>query len=346
MKRSFFLKLLASALFFYALSRTVRPDALAEVLSRVEMPYVWLSFGISALMVLSSCLKWRWLLNHQQAHIPFLRLFRFYLIGYYFTNLLPSNMGGDVARSYYAGRDIGSQSHAAISVFMERITGMFLLLVLVLAAPAFRPWLYRHPAILAPAGGAMLLSGLLVWLMLSSAPPRGLLAVYRRLRPIRTASNQPAEPDRLERFLSRFRPKVARLQQRLADSARRLRTDRALLFRVASITLLFYALTWVNVFVTFRAFGVAVPLSGVAAVLPTAMIVAMLPLAPLASLGLAESSYVFYFGLLNVEAADALAMGLLLRLKLVTLGLLGLVCHLAPGIERLRSMETPHAPNG
>ncbi len=344
MKPTFFLKLLASALFFYALSRTVRGSALVDVLGRVQMRYVWLSFGVSALMVLSSCLKWCWLLRHQGGRVPFARLLRFYLIGYYFTNLLPSTMGGDVARSYYAGREIGSQGHAAISIFMERVTGMVLLLALVLVAPAFRPWLYRHPAIQAPAAGAALLTGLLVWLWISPAPLRGAIGLYRRLR--RKQGAAPDEADRVERLLLRFREKATRLHERLTDSARRLRADRALLFRVVWVTLLFYSLTWVNVFVSFRAFGVEVPLPGVAAVLPTAMIVAMLPLAPLAGLGLAEGAYVFYFGLLGVQAADALAMGLLLRLKLVTLGLLGLGCHLAPGVERVRPLEISHAANG
>lgn len=335
------LKLLASALFFFALSRTVRGEAFLEALSRVQPTYVALSFAMSGLMVLSSCVKWQWLLRHQGGQIPFLRLLRFYLVGYYFTNLLPSTMGGDVARSYYAGREMGSQGHAAISVFMERVTGMVLLLLLVMVAPAFRPWLYRHPAILIPAAGAAVLTCILIWLAVSPAPLQGVLSLYRRFRTARTGDEGELEggATRVERLLLRFRAKATALHERLADSARRLRADRALLLRVAMITLLFYGLTWLNVFVTFRAFGVEVPLSGVAAVLPTAMIVAMLPLAPLAGLGLAEGAYVFYFSLLEIPAADALAMGLLLRVKLVTLGLIGLACHLAPGIESFRPKE-------
>lgn len=340
MRLPFILKLLASLLFIAALARVVSGPAFLEALRRMDARYVAASFGVSALMVLSSCLKWQWLVQHQGSKVPFRRLLRFYLIGYYFTNLLPSNMGGDVVRSYYAGREIGSQGHAAISVFMERVTGMVLLLLLVLFAPWMRPWLYRQPAVWAPAAGALALTGLLVWLWLAPRPLARVVEGYLRWRG--RAGRRLETADRLERALTTFRGKASSLHERLVDSARRLKGDPVLLLKVALVTLLFYGLTWLNVWVSFRAFGVPVPLSGVAAVLPTAMVVAMLPLAPLASLGLAEGSYVFYFGLLGVAAPDALAMGLLLRLKLVTLGLLGLGCHLAPGVDRLHSLESPH----
>ena len=309
MKASFILKWLVSCTFFLVLARVVQTDAFVEMLRQADPVYVGVSFGLSFVMLGLSCAKWHILLRHQGRTINFIRLYRIYLIGYFYTNLLPSNVGGDVSRSYLAGREIGSQSDAAISVFMERLTGLLVLLFLVMVAPCLNPkQLYPHAAVWLPSLGSLVLLLILLWIY-RVPDPLGVLQRFGGCAP---------------GIFLWMREKAAAIHGRLVDSIQRLARDVTVVWIVGVMTLLFYLLTWINVWVTFKAFGVQIAIVDVAAILPTAMIVSMVPIVPLAGLGLAEGVYVYYFALLGVAPAGSLAMGLLLRSKLMVLGVVGL----------------------
>ena len=334
-------KLLISILFLSLILRVVQGSDFMQMLKEVDPPYLLISVALSVMMVAISCLKWYVLLAHQGSSVSYSILLQYYLIGYYFTTLLPSNMGGDAVRSYYAGRRIGSQTRAAVSVFIERISGLIFLLFLVAAAPMLHPRLYRHSAIWIPALWAICVFG--TWIVLNQArqlPSRIIDAVHWR----RGSSQERSWAPRIERFISFIRGKADRFRQKLISALRDLKSDRRVWAPVGLLTVLFYFLTWVNVYVTFRAFGVKVPFFEVAALVPACLLVAMIPIAPLASLGLAEGAYVFYFGLVGVLPAESLAMGLFLRCKLLLIGLIGLGIHLTHGqYIKERMSEGNHA---
>lgn len=320
MKLPFVFKIIISAVFLWVLAKVAGSDSFTAMVSQADPLYVAASFGLSFVMIALSCAKWRVLLGHQGRKVGFLRLYRIYFVGYFYTTLLPSAVGGDVARSYLVGREVGSQGDAAISVFMERFTGFIVLLLLMIVAPGFKPALYRESAVYVPALGSVLLLWVLWWVYRVEDPLGGIVD--------RLGERAPA-------FLQQARVKAMLIHGKLVDSIRRLGRNRNLLALVMVMTCMFYMLTWVNVWVSFKAFGVDVPILDVAAILPASMLLAMLPIVPLAGLGLAESVYVFYFGMLDVASPASLAMGSLLRLKLIFVGIIGWGCQMAPGIERL-----------
>jgi len=61
--------------------------------------------------------------------VGYWRLFSYYLIGQFYNLFLPTSVGGDVVRSYQLGKYSGSQSNALASVFVERYTGVLVLLL-------------------------------------------------------------------------------------------------------------------------------------------------------------------------------------------------------------------------
>ena len=124
-------RLLFAALFIAVLVRFFRGVDLGEQVRQFDWRFAVLSLLLSGAMVSISTWKWKVLLGQQGHALSFPHLLRVYFIGYYFSNFLPSNFGGDVVRSLYTGRRIGSQQRAAIAVFLERFTGLILLLVLV-----------------------------------------------------------------------------------------------------------------------------------------------------------------------------------------------------------------------
>jgi hypothetical protein len=332
------LKAAVSAAFLYLLYRVVRGHDFAGIVRGADPVYFALSLAIVPVLLVTSCAKWKVLLDAQGCRVPFLFLIRIYLIGYYFSNLLPSMVGGDIVRLYYAGKRIGSHGHAAASVFLERFTGILLLLALVAFAPLIRPDLYRHPAVWIPAlGAAGLLAALLLMTRMHDPFTRIFDTAARRAGRLTNRVHAPAARKALQKVETGLRKAMAKAESfhlKLATGVAVLRTDRVVLWKVILLTILFYLLAGVNVWFAFKTFGASPPVWEVIAVLPTAMLVAMIPIT-LGSLGITETSYVFYFGLLGMPVAQTAAMALLMRLKLVLLGVVGLVAYLTHG-ERFR----------
>ena len=89
------------------------------------------------------------------------------------TGLAWTAVGGDVVRSYYSGRLLNNQALAAVSIFVERFTGILMLFFLVAFAPLLAPELYRSPYILVPAAAGLVLIAI-TWLLLRVRDPLAL----------------------------------------------------------------------------------------------------------------------------------------------------------------------------
>ncbi len=331
-KKALLIKAVVSAAFFVILFSNVRRGDFFNRLANVDWRYFALSFAAAGAMIGSSCLKWRLLLRQQGHDVPYLSLLRIYFIGYFFTSLLPSNVGGDVVRSYFIGRRIGSQSHAAVSVFIERFSGIIFLLIMAVVGPLLRPELYRSPLIWIPGFGAAGLLVMVIWLWKMENPfrlPDGLVRVVGvALRGGGGGGMGGRAAAWLEKGYGRVRRGLESFHSKLVAAVRYLGANRGPLAWLVGLTVLFYFLTWVNVYVSFRAFRVEVAFRDVVVLLPTAMLVAMIPVTFMGNLGFTEGVYVGFFRLVGVSPAASLAMGLLLRFKLLVVGSTGLVSYL------------------
>lgn len=324
-----------SFLFFLVLFSSLREGEFSRILSQVDPFYFTLSFLLVPIMIPSSCLKWKVLLAQHRKSISFFFLMRIYLVGYFFSNLLPSNVGGDVVRSYYIGRHIGDQYQAAVSTFIERFTGIILLLILAIIAPALKPSLYRSPLVFIPALGAVGLLSMMVWMWRVPEPLRfprrvvmGALGFTRRIVGKSDTGLSARIIKRLERFLDRTFSQLEKFHQKLLMAVGALKGHTRALWAVVGLTVFFYFMTWVNVYVSFRAFGVQPDFLGISALVPAAMLVAMMPVGVLGNLGFTEGVFVVFFGLLGIGSAEALSMGLLIRLKLLVVGIVGFLFYI------------------
>lgn len=262
-------------------------------------------------------------------------MLRSYLIGYFFTNLMPSNVGGDVVRSYYIGRHIGSQSHAAVSVFIERFSGILLLLVLAILAPLMKPELYKHLIVFLPACGAFILLLIITWIWKVQEPlkvtdkiARAIFSLIRKTNYTLRLNACNKLVDKMEHLYGKVFVQAERFHEKLVSSVRYLSSNRISLLNVVLLTIFFYFMTWVNVYVAFRAFGVRIDFIEMSAVIPTSMLMSMIPVTLLGNLGFTESVYIAFFSLIAVSSSATLFMALLLRLKLLVIGIVGFFFYL------------------
>lgn len=316
MKKGFAIKLAISVVFLVMIARALRGESLTSALKQLDIAWAIGSFGLSMLLVMAGSLKWRILLRIQGIREPYGRLLKLYFIGYYFSCLLPSNVGGDVVRSYQTGRQTGSQSKAAVSVFLERMTGYVCLLVLTILSPLLLPALLRDPVLLAAVAlAAALLAGLIAVMFLKKP---GDLA--RRITDTLCPGFMRPPMYKIIRAVESFRA-------RLLDALKAMRGHAPSTMAIILLTLLFYILTWVNVWMSYKAFGHDLPFAHAVAVTPVCLMIASLPIAPFGGLGLTEGGYLYFFSLAGVPRPATFAMALLLRLKVLMLGLIGMLCY-------------------
>ncbi|MBT3192157.1 MAG: flippase-like domain-containing protein [Verrucomicrobia bacterium] len=319
----FWLKCGGTFLFLYALVRHVPLAELSSQIGELDPLYFVLSVILVPIMVCASCAKWVVIARHQSASVGFLRHLRHYAVGYYYSNLLPSNVGGDIVRAFLLGKDIESHSRAAITVIVERVTGVICLLLLGAVSWTLRLDKAASPYIWVPALGA---TGLLVFTLVlwfarrwAQRTMNALFAAIERL---------PFLPGR--RWLERIFKAVSSFTGKILTASEQMSGRPVFVFRVTALTVLFYGLAIANVWLAYRTFGGLVPVRDVATLLPIVLLISMVPVS-LGSLGLAEGAYVFYFSFLGVSPELSLAMGLLLRLKMITVGVVGLVVNWVSG---------------
>lgn len=325
-----------SLLFFSVLISFVQGNQLVHIFSRIDWFFFMLSMILSPIMVVVSCLKWKMILDVGEKKIPFGTLFRIYLIGYFFSNMLPSTVGGDIVRSYYSGKIIQDQSWSAISIFIERFSGIFFLFFLVILTPVFKPSLYKSAYIVIPIVGSLFLILFTIWILKVKNPfiyPEKMFALFvKGLEKCAVVIGFKKSDKIVKTIKLRFESvmcRVEKLHSKLNFAVRTIGEDKRLLIQLVCITGLFYFLTWLNVSFALLAFDVEYQFLDICALVPTIMFVAHIPVTLLGNLGFFESVYVFYFLLIDIPGVESLAMALLLRMKMLLIGLAGFLVYFA-----------------
>lgn len=132
-----FLKVLLSVLLLGYLVYKAEPMKIVEVLGQVwyndRMVYLLLATGIYLLATIIYTWRWQILVKACGLQVvTWLDLFRFYLIGLFFNNFLPTSIGGDVFRIYHLIEKSGDRTAGFTSVLTERLLGIASTLILTL----------------------------------------------------------------------------------------------------------------------------------------------------------------------------------------------------------------------
>jgi len=133
------------------------------------------SFGVVLVGLVLYTLRWSLVLRAIGVEVPFGRLFRQYLISLFFSNFLPTTVGGDVAKVYYLGRDEGYVDVGA-SVVLDRFLGL-LSLTVIAAGLAWSLDVTTMPFVVARQTVTVLALGCVaVWLGVGLVSARGRMA--------------------------------------------------------------------------------------------------------------------------------------------------------------------------
>lgn len=274
---------------------------LLDVFSRFNTKYLVVLFLISLGLNLVSSVKWSLFIQDHGVHVSQFRLFSLYLIGKFFSNFLPSMVGGDVARAYILGRQISSHSISAASVIMERATGMVGLALLAGAFSIINFRILENPIIGISVTVAVLGSGAAV-LLFYWPPVKSLVLGIINNIPI------------INRHTARF--------ERLINAVRHFRYRYHLLFLSLAYSLAFHLLAGINVYVASLSISFEPDFFDIMVITPVILMLTMIPVSP-NNIGWWEWSFSFLLVDAGATAAEGLAVALTLRAITLVVSLIG-----------------------
>ncbi|MCH9807781.1 MAG: flippase-like domain-containing protein [Alphaproteobacteria bacterium] len=275
--------------------------SLDGIFAGIEPAYLPLPFIATFVLLVVSCLKWNLFLRQTGVNLPFRRLVSLYLIGMFFNNFLPGTFGGDVVRGFVLGRQINSQAQSAMSVVMERVTGLIALAILSIVCIAFQPELLSSPIV---AGAvAALAAGCLVFIAMFVSPALG----EAMIAPLNLFGRDNA----VVTFLRKLNAQIGRF-----------RTSYSLLAGAMAYSFLFHVLAGVNVYVSAMAIGVELDFLATLALTPIILVISSIPITT-NGIGLWEWAYSLYLVPAGASAAEGLAVALTIRAAALLTSLLG-----------------------
>lgn len=110
-------------LIYYSFSKVDLP----EVGAKLASANFWLVLAALAAFVGAIAInaaKWGVLLRAQAVDVPFGAVLQYQFVGFFFNNVLPANIGGDVVRGYEMARYTDRTAEVAVSVVVDRVIGL------------------------------------------------------------------------------------------------------------------------------------------------------------------------------------------------------------------------------
>lgn len=278
---------------------------LSNVLLEVDLRYFAILLTISIVSMIVSAYKWQSLLVADGIDRGLWILVRYYLIGIYFNNFLPTSIGGDAMRAWLVSARYGRGLLAITSVFAERLSGLVALL-LVAGTLSLEGNLFPMQRWL---GAGLLFAVLALAVLVKGIWWKPLLAPF---------------PDN-------FRTKIENFFATLS----KYRTDRRVMFTMGWTSLIYPFLVGLVYYYAGRAFSVYIPFFDLVVISSLVTLLTLVPVS-LNGLGLREGGFVYFLGLQGVPQAQALSLSMLVFGSTLLLSAVGGILLL---FERSRGSE-------
>ncbi len=234
-------------------------------------------------------------------------------IGLFFNNFLPTSMGGDLAKAYYAYKKARRKLASFSSVLADRLIGLFSMVCMALFGLFFL-WKREAASIKLAVGGLFLLACLCISILFSRRLARGIQFLVSPL----------------ERFGLGGRMKG------VYDTLNALHEKQFLLWKTLALSLFIHTLAICSVFVLVKGLSLEMPIFHLFLVFPLITTVSMLP--SLGGLGVREGAFVYFLGDI-LGKGNAAALSILWFGVIVFLSAIGGLFYLAQGSVSLKELE-------
>lgn len=305
-------------LLVFLLIRMVDLRELGRILPRVDPVLVAFAFLAAVGDITVVGLKWNILLRAFRVQVRVVRPVLAYYTGRIFTLVAPSTMGIDAYKAYFLSRTGAPLVPVVSSIFVERFVGMLSSIAFItLFLPFATRRLSLEPAELWIGGGWVVFIGLWV----------GLAWALRSTGRLPKQVALPGVPGGVNRKLSAFVVGLTELQSNGHGVL--------VYFGVSTLEKLFYGSV---VYLSARSVGVDVGYLELVSLTPIVSLLERLPIS-FAALGLREGLFVGLFALFGVEATEAVAVALVMRMAEIGLLLFSLAAWFLLGGASISTRE-------
>lgn len=262
-------------------------DRAAGLVAGLDPGLLLLALAIKGTGVLAGVIRWKLLLDGQALRMPLSNLGGAYLIGRFFGSFLPSTIGLDFYRTYYAAVRTRQVAKSVAVILVEKVIGLFALSGLALAAIPF---------------GLRMLPERALWLL-------GLAMCA----PIAVSALVLLWPGLFMRIAERLRRRGRKLSTsvaRLSEAVGQFGSQRGRLMLAVALGFVVHGCTAGMYVATARAVGVDVPASEILFIGPLMIAATLVPLS-IAGIGVREGTYVFFLAAVGVPAEQAALLAFL-----------------------------------
>jgi uncharacterized membrane protein YbhN (UPF0104 family) len=310
---SFLLKAAISAVLLYLSLRRVNLDSVGQRLGGLDPR--WIAFILCMMFVQMPllALRWRDIVAICGANLPLITALRYSFIGQFFSQVLPSTVGGDAVRIWLLARGGAGWPIAIYSVLIDRVVGVFALAVLVVACLPWTLNLVHDP--IARAALALIGFGAVAGAMVFLALGIKQLQVLHRW------------------WLTRHLVIAARLAWQLCRSPKGV--------RVAALSFAIHFLTVVVAWGAAMAAHASIDFVHVLFLVLPVVLVATIPVS-IAGWGVRESAMILAFSYAGLPESDGLIVSILFGVAALAVGAVGGLVWIASGY-RWRSVQTVEA---
>ncbi len=263
-------------------------------------PWVALAVVITLFCILCCAIRWQMLLAMQGLKLRFAKTFALYLIGQFFSALLPGATSGDLVKAYYAARETHHRKTEAIAtVFIDRIIGLLALILFVVAVLAWRfrvIWNMPQTRVLA-----------IVYVAMLAVSVVGVAFIVWNRRSGGTSASATG-----------WRQQALRAYEALGQSL----SSPGTLTVMLALSVVNHVAFVVAEYALAKAVGAPLSLADCLTVFPVINAAGTVPLAP-GGLGTRDAAAVMLLGLVGVVAAQAMSISLLVYGVMILFSLVG-----------------------
>lgn len=302
------IKGLVAAVLLWVVLRTVDAVAIVALLAGLDPVWALAALAATALMIATDAVLFAGSMENLGRRLPFDVSLLYCLVGWFFSNLAPSTVGGDIFRGTQMAR-LGTPIGVAVRALLSmRILSLASLFAVMLAGfPQALGLMKSDRDIVALSLLMVATAGALLAFPLLTLIPARLLGRWRVLRDLTAV---------LGDFRGFLVPSATAAITWLAATVQHI-------LRIVVLACLAVGL------------GLDIPLATLFALTPVAMLTAMVPVS-LGSWGIREAAFVYFLGSAGVSAEAALSLSLSFGFLRVVVGAIGGLVWVLADHDRFR----------
>lgn len=266
---------------------------MAGIFVTLKQVQIWL-FMLSFLILLSTVaiisFRLKKVFMVQGINFSLNELIRLTFIGFFFNNFLPTSVGGDVVKAYYASKATEKKFESFTSVFVDRVIGFFSFVLIASIALIFVGGSIKNSAckwaILLMLCGAIIF----VILILNKAVAKR----FAKLRKLYSAINS-------------------------------YKNHKKIVWQALCLSMASQSVSIFGIYFLARSLLISAPLKNFFLFMPIVFAVSMFP--SLNGLGIREGAYVYFFRSI-IQPEEAFALSLLYLVSLLGLGIIGGIVYM------------------